>query len=259
MTYETIHYTVNDRVAVITINRPDKLNALNHQVFKDLRFVMENIAGNEQIAGAIITGAGPKAFVAGADITEISKLNSVTAKIFSSTGQQVFNLIENLGKPVIAAINGFALGGGCELAMACQIRIAAEHAKFGQPEVNLGLIPGYGGTQRLVRLIGKGRAMELILTGDVIDALEAHRIGLVNKVVSADHLMTEAQKMMEKIMTKGLLAIRYGIEAVNASDNLLKEGLDRESALFALSASSDDAAEGASAFLEKRIPKFQGK
>lgn len=259
MKFETIMYATEDSVATITINRPDKMNALNKQVFKDLSAVLDEIGNSENVRGVIITGAGPKAFVAGADITEIQQLNTSNAKDFATRGQSVFNRIENLGKPVIAAVNGFALGGGCELAMACTLRIASESAKFGQPEVNLGLIPGYGGTQRLVRLIGKGRAMELILTGDLIDAREAFRIGMVNKVVNSSELLPEARQLMHKILSKGQIAVRYSIEAINSSDSILCEGLSKEAALFGLSATTEDAREGISAFLEKRHPKFKQK
>ncbi|MBN8704795.1 MAG: enoyl-CoA hydratase/isomerase family protein [Bacteroidetes bacterium] len=259
MKFETLMYAVEETVATITINRPDKLNALNKQVFKDLTAVLDEIGNSQNVHGVIITGAGPKSFVAGADITEIQQLNASTAKDFSTRGQNVLNRIENLGKPVIAAVNGFALGGGCELAMACTLRVASESAKFGQPEVNLGIIPGYGGTQRLVRLIGKGRAMEMILTGDMIDAREAYRIGLVNKVVPAVELMPEARLLVNKILSKGQIAVRYSIEAINASDSILCEGLSREAALFGLSATTDDAHEGIEAFLEKRFPKFKQK
>ncbi len=203
MTFETILYSAENGIATVTINRPEKLNALNHQVFSDLKTVFEQISTDESVKGVILTGAGPKAFVAGADISEINKLNAITGKQLSERGQAVFNQIENLGKPVVAAVNGFALGGGCELAMACHIRIGSETSKYGQPEVNLGTIPGYGGTQRLVRLVGKGRAMELLLTADIIDANEAYRIGLVNKIVPADQLLSHSKTLLEKILSKG--------------------------------------------------------
>lgn len=259
MKFETIMYATEDSVATITINRPDKMNALNKQVFKDLSAVLDEIGNSENVRGVIITGAGPKSFVAGADITEVQQLTASNAKEFATRGQGVFNRIENLGKPVIAAVNGFALGGGCELAMACTLRVASETARFGQPEVNLGLIPGYGGTQRLVRLIGKGRAMELTLTGDLIDAREAHRIGLVNKIVPYSELLTESRLLMSKILEKGQIAVRYAIEAINSSDSILCEGLSKEAALFGLVATTEDAREGIAAFLEKRHPKFKQK
>ncbi len=259
MTFETILYSTENGIATVTINRPEKLNALNHQVFSDLKTVFEQISTDESVKGVILTGAGPKAFVAGADISEINKLNAITGKQLSERGQAVFNQIENLGKPVVAAVNGFALGGGCELAMACHIRIGSETSKYGQPEVNLGTIPGYGGTQRLVRLVGKGRAMELLLTADIIDANEAYRIGLVNKIVPADQLLSHSKTFLEKILSKGLVAVRYSIEAVNYSDTLLSDGLNREATLFGLCASTEDLKEGTSAFLEKRPAKFVGK
>ena len=259
MTFETILHSAENGIATVTINRPEKLNALNHQVFSDLKTVFEQIADDESVKGVIVTGAGPKAFVAGADISEINKLNAITGKQLSERGQAVFNQIENLGKPVVAAVNGFALGGGCELAMACHIRIGSETSKYGQPEVNLGTIPGYGGTQRLVRLVGKGRAMELLLTADIIDANEAFRIGLINKIVPADQLLSHSKTFLEKILSKGLLAVRYAIEAVNHSDTLLSDGLNREATLFGLCASTEDLKEGTSAFLEKRPAKFGGK
>lgn len=259
MTYSTILLSVENTIATITINRPDKLNALNHQVFSELKSAFEYIETDDQVRGVIVTGAGAKAFVAGADISEINGLNAVSAKTFSERGQAIFNQIENCTKPVIAAVNGFALGGGCELAMACHIRIAAETAKFGQPEVNLGVIPGYGGTQRLARLVGKGRAMELILTADLIDAHEAYRIGLANKVTAADQLLDFTKTYLTKILSKGSLAVRYGIEAVNYSDRDLTDGLNREATLFGICAATEDLKEGTSAFLEKRAPNFKGK
>jgi len=259
MKFETLMYSVDDGIGTITITRPEKLNALNRQVFKDMEAVLDEIASNDFVQGVIITGAGGKSFVAGADISELQALSPSTARDFTSRGQSVLNRIENLGKPVVAAVNGFALGGGCELALACTLRVASENARFGQPEVNLGLIPGYGGTQRLPRLIGKGRAMELILTGDMIDAREAYRIGLVNKVVFAHDLLPESVALLRKILSKGQIAIKFSIEAVNASDSILCEGLAREGSLFALSAVTEDAKEGLSAFLEKRTPKFRQK
>jgi len=259
MTFETILLNAENGIATVTINRPEKLNALNHQVFSDLKVVFEQISSDETIKGVIVTGAGPKAFVAGADISEINKLNAITGKYLSERGQAIFSQIENLGKPVIAAVNGFALGGGCELAMACHIRIGSETSKYGQPEVNLGTIPGYGGSQRLVRLVGKGRAMDLLLTADIIDATEAYRIGLITKIVPQDQLLSFAKTYLEKILSKGLVAVRYAIEAVNYSDTLLSDGLNREATLFGLCASTEDLKEGTSAFLEKRPAKFVGK
>lgn len=259
MTFETILFTPENGIATVTINRPEKLNALNHQVFSDLKVVFEQISSDETTKGVIVTGAGPKAFVAGADISEINKLNAITGKYLSERGQAIFSQIENLGKPVIAAVNGFALGGGCELAMACHIRIGSENSKYGQPEVNLGTIPGYGGSQRLVRLVGKGRALDLLLTADIIDATEAYRIGLITKIVPQDQLLAFAKTYLEKILSKGLVAVRYAIEAVNYSDTVLSDGLNREATLFGLCASTEDLKEGTSAFLEKRPAKFVGK
>ncbi|NUQ82195.1 MAG: enoyl-CoA hydratase/isomerase family protein [Bacteroidetes bacterium] len=256
MKFETILYGVDSRIATVTINRPDKLNALNQQVFRDLKAVLDDIRGHDDIHGVIITGAGSKAFVAGADITEIHQLTASAGKAFADSGQAVFNQIENLGKPVVAAVNGFALGGGCELAMACTLRIASETARFGQPEVNLGVIPGYGGTQRLTRLIGKGRAMELILTGDLIDAQEAHRIGLINHIYPASELMKEARLLLGKICSKSLVAVRYAIDAVNSDDLPLRDGLQKEASLFGLVVSTADAKEGTRAFLDKRPAVF---
>lgn len=256
MKFETILYGVDSRIATVTINRPDKLNALNQQVFRDLKAVLDDIRGHDDIHGVIITGAGSKAFVAGADISEIHPLSAAEGKAFADSGQAVFNQIEQLGKPVVAAVNGFALGGGCELALACTLRIASETARFGQPEVNLGLIPGYGGTQRLTRMIGKGRAMELILTGDLIDAQDAHRIGLINHVYPASELMKEARLLLEKICSKSLVAVRYAIDAVNTCDLPLHVGLQKEASLFGLAVSTPDAKEGTRAFLDKRPAVF---
>jgi enoyl-CoA hydratase len=226
----------------------------------DLDIVFDELKTNEQIYVVIITGNGEKAFVAGADIKELSNLDMKKAKEFSEKGQAVFNKIENFEKPVIAAVNGFALGGGCELALACHIRVVSETSKFGQPEVNLGIIPGYGGTQRLTRLINSGRAMEYTLTADMIDAEEAYRIGLANKVYPADDLMNEAKKMAKKIASKGQQAIRLAINAIKNVDQLtLSEGQNLEASLFALCCGTEDFKEGTSAFLEKRKPSFNNK
>ena len=245
-------------IFTITINRPDKLNALNKQVFTDLDAAIDEVYNNAEIKTVIITGAGPKAFVAGADISELNKLNVITAKVFAEKGQAIFNLIENLGKPVIAAVNGFALGGGCELALACHIRFASDRAKFGQPEVNLGIIPGYGGTQRLTRLVGSGRATELILSGDMIDAEEAYRIGLVNKIFSPEELLNQSKSFAEKIASKGQVAISLALKAIVSCDELSEsEGQNLESSLFAICCGTEDFKEGTSAFLEKRKPNFR--
>ncbi len=260
MTYQTLLFEVKDGVAVVTINRPDKLNALNDQVMAELADAAERIATDPAIRGAIVTGAGPKSFVAGADISDLAKQGPFDGKARAMRGQGVLRRLETCGKPVIAAVNGFALGGGCELAMACHIRIASENAKFGQPEVKLGIAPGYGGTQRLPRLVGKGVAMQLILTADMIDAAEAYRIGLVNKVVPANELMAETEKMLRGILSMGPLAVRLSMEAIDHGlEMTLDEGLLLEANHFGLLAATQDTKEGLSAFLEKRPAKFTGK
>lgn len=260
MNYQTILFEVKDAVAQITINRPDKLNALNAQAKSELRDVLEQCKINDAVSVVILTGAGEKAFVAGTDIKELTELNTETGKVFSQGGQSVFDLVENLGKPVIAAVNGYALGGGMELALACHIRIAAENARFGQPEVNLGVIPGYGGTQRLARLVGTGKAMELILTGDPIGAQEAWRIGLVNQVVPLPELMSTANAMAQKIASKGQLAIRMALKAVNMTqETTLTDGQALEASLFGLCCGTEDFKEGTKAFLEKRKPEFKNR
>lgn len=260
MTYQNLLFTVRDRMALVTINRPDKLNALNDAVVEDLGGAAEEIATRDDVGGAIITGAGPKAFVAGADIGDLSKQGPFDGKARALRGQAVLRRFETCGKPVIAAVNGFALGGGCELAMACHLRIASQNAKFGQPEAKLGIAPGYGGTQRLPRLVGKGRALEMILTGRMIDAEEAYRIGLVNKVVPAEKLMEEAEAMLRTILAMGPRAVALAIEAVDhGMDLTLDEGLLMEANHFGLLASTEDMKEGMAAFLEKREAKFKGK
>ncbi|UCH64690.1 MAG: enoyl-CoA hydratase/isomerase family protein [Ignavibacterium sp.] len=260
MSYKTLLLEIEDNIATVTINRPEKMNALNAQVMADLDTVFDDLKNNEQVYVIIITGSGEKAFVAGADIKELSNLDMNKAKEFSENGQAVLNKIENFEKPVIAAVNGFALGGGCELALACHIRVVSETTKFGQPEVNLGIIPGYGGTQRLTRLINSGRAMEYALTADMIDANEAYRIGLANKVYSQSELMEEAKNMAKKISSKGQQAIRLAINAIKNVDQLtLSEGQNLEASLFALCCGTEDFKEGTSAFLEKRKPSFKNK
>ena len=260
MEYQTLLFEIKDAIAVITINRPDKLNALNDQVMADLAAVAERVATGDDIRGAILTGAGPKAFVAGADIGDLAKQGPFDGKARALRGQAVLRRLETCGKPVIAAVNGFALGGGCELAMACHLRIASENAKFGQPEVRLGIAPGYGGTQRLPRLVGKGVALELILTGETIDAQEAHRIGLVNKVVPAAELLAEAEKLLRGILAMGPLAVRLALEAVDQGLEMsLDEGLLLEANHFGLLAATHDMKEGLGAFLEKRAPRFEGR
>jgi len=258
MSYETIAVEIADRVATITVNRPDKLNALNDRVIAELGEAIDQVVGDSAVGGIILTGAG-RAFVAGADIAELEKHGAVSAKRLAQTGQDVFRRFETSPKPVIAAVNGFALGGGCELAMACHIRIASEFAKFGQPEVKLGLIPGYGGTQRLPRLVGRGRALQLLLTGEMIDANEAYRIGLVNRVVPAAELLPAANEMMRAILANAPVAIANVIEVVNRGyDATLEDATTLEATAFGLLAATDDKREGTRAFLEKRAARFTG-
>ena len=260
MNFQTILFDVRDGIAYITINRPDKLNALNDQVMLELASAVERIATEPEIKGAILTGSGPKSFVAGADIADLSRQGPFDGKARAQRGQAVLRRLETCGKPVIAAINGFALGGGCELAMACHIRIASDNAKFGQPEVKLGIAPGYGGTQRLPRIVGKGIALQLILTGEMIDAPEAYRIGLVNKVVAPADLLAESEKMMRGILAMGPLAVRLAMEAIDQGLEMsLDEGLLLEANHFGLLAATNDMKEGTTAFLEKRAAKFQGR
>lgn len=260
MSYETLLHEKRDGIAFVTINRPEKLNALNQNVMKDLLTCFELIRDDGETRAAILTGAGEKSFVAGADISELAVQTPVGGKDMSMAGQRTLGLIENLGKPVIAAVNGFALGGGCELAMACTLRIASENARFGQPEVKLGIIPGYAGTQRLPRLVGKGRALELVLTGDPINAQEAFRIGLVNQVVPLKDLMATAESVARKIMANGPLAVRFAMEAVNHGIEMSEaEGQFLEATLFGLCCTTEDKNEGTRAFLEKRPAKFVGK
>jgi enoyl-CoA hydratase len=259
MTYSTLLFETRDGVATTTINRPDKLNALNATVIAELGDVAGRLESDAAIRGMILTGAGSKAFVAGADIGEIAAQGPVDGKERSLAGQRVFRRLERCGKPVIAAVNGFALGGGCELAMACHLRIAGEQAKFGQPEVKLGIGPGYGATARLPRLVGRGRALELLLTGQMIDAQEAWRIGLVNRVVPADRLMTESEQVLRAILENGPLAVRACLEAVDAGlDAGLDEALLLEANLFGLLSGTADMREGTAAFLEKRKAGFKG-
>ncbi|MFZ5948493.1 MAG: enoyl-CoA hydratase-related protein [Stygiobacter sp.] len=258
MNYKNLLYEVNNHVALVTINRPEKLNSLNNETLDELESCFKEIKNDKDVYVVIITGSGEKAFVAGADISELNKLNVISAKAFAEKGQTIFNLIENLSKPVIATVNGFALGGGCELALACHIRFASDRAKFGQPEVNLGIIPGYGGTQRLTRIVGSGRAAELILSGDLIDAEEAYRIGLVNKIFSPEELLNETKKFAEKISSKGQVAISLALKAIVSCDELSEsEGQNLESSLFAICCGTEDFNEGTSAFLEKRKPVFK--
>jgi enoyl-CoA hydratase len=260
MNYENILFEIKNHTALITINRPDKLNSLNGHTIDELDEVFQSIKNNSEVFVVVITGSGEKAFVAGADIAELNKLDVISAKEFSEKGNRVFRKIETLDKPVIAAVNGFALGGGCELALACHIRFASENAKFGQPEVNLGIIPGYGGTQRLARIINSARALEMILTGDMVSSDEAFRIGLVNKVYPQSELLTKAFELAEKISSKGQQAIRFALKAVKTTDNIsLTEGLAYEASLFALVCGTEDLKEGTAAFLEKRKPVFKNR
>lgn len=247
-------------VLYLTINREDKLNALNYATLEEIKSIFEEVADNKSIKAVIITGAGEKAFVAGADIREIADLNEVNARKFAENGQEIFAMIENCHKPVIAVTNGFTLGGGCELAMACHMRVASANAKFGQPEVNLGIIPGYGGTQRLTHLIGRGKANELMMTGDMIDANEAHRLGLVNYVLPTKaEAMAKAESIVEKIMSKAPLAIGMIVDCVNAVYLPEENGYQTEANSFARCVKSGDYKEGTSAFLEKRKPVFKGE
>jgi enoyl-CoA hydratase len=257
---DNVLYERKHSVAYVTVNRPKVLNALNTPTWKDLRTAFEAARDDAAVRGVILTGAGDKAFIAGADISELSRATAFEAEESSRFGQQVLDVIENLGKPVIAAINGFALGGGCETAMACSIRIAAETAKFGQPEVALGLLPGGGGTQRLPRLVGKGRALQLILSGEMISAQEAYRIGLVNEVVPAADLIAHAEAILKKIASNAPIAVKLALEATNKGlETSQGEGQVLEAAYFGLCASTEDKKEGTTAFLEKRAARFQGR
>ncbi|HRN27293.1 MAG: enoyl-CoA hydratase/isomerase family protein [Ignavibacteriaceae bacterium] len=260
MNYKNLLLDINEHIAVLTLNRPEKLNALNHETLIELHQAFTLLNEDENIFVVILTGAGEKAFVAGADISEINKLNLLDGKKFAEFGQSVFSMIEKFDKPVIAAVNGFALGGGCELALSCHIRLASENAKFGQPEVNLGIIPGYGGTQRLTRLVNSGRAAEMILTADMIDASEALRIGLVNKVYPQSELQSKAFEMASKIVSKGQQAIRFALKSIKVVDEVsLQQGQNIEAAMFALCCGTEDFKEGTQAFLEKRKPVFSNK
>ena len=258
--FQNLKFEKKNQIAYITIDRPKVLNALNMAVMEELRRAFADAKQDPEVRVVILTGGGEKAFVAGADIGELSVHNPVSAKEYTHGGQAIIDAIENLGKPTIACINGFALGGGCELAMACTMRLASENAKLGQPEVKLGLIPGYGGTQRLPRLVGKGVAMQLVLTGEMITAQEAHRIGLVNEVVPAGELIARAEAIAAKIIANAPLAIQYAMEAVNHGLDLpLAEGLYLEATLFGVCCSTEDKNEGTKAFLEKRAAQFKGK
>ena len=257
---ENVLYEKKDAIAYVTLNRPKVLNALNQRTWQDLRAAFEDARDDATVRGVILTGAGDKAFIAGADIGEIAHITAVDAERSSRYGQDVLTLIENLGKPVIAAVNGFALGGGCETAMACTIRVASEHARFGQPEVTLGIIPGGGGTQRLPRLVGKGRALQIILSGAMMTAQEAYRIGLVNEVVPATDLIPRAEAILKQIFANAPVAIRFSLEAVNRGmETSQAEGMALEASLFGLCAGTEDKNEGTQAFLQKRPAKFTGR
>lgn len=280
MNYNNILIDIDESIALLTINRPKSLNSLNTDTIKEIGAAFEGFISDDSVRGVIVVGSGDKSFIAGADIAELATKNPITAREFVLTGQKALNRIENLGKPVIAAVNGFALGGGCELAMACHIRVAAAHAKFGQPEVGLGVIPGFGGTQRLPRLVGKGRALEIMFGGGVIDASEAYRIGLANCVVEAykrdetglvftdekgkpifdrDLFISEVKRMLKGFLAKAPIALDYVIQAVNRGlEHDLAEGLKGEADLFGLIYATDDTREGLDAFLNKRIAQFKG-
>jgi enoyl-CoA hydratase len=260
MAYVNLLYEIADSIAQVTLNRPEKLNPLDGDTIEALAACFTDIATDNAVKAVVITGAGPKAFVAGADINRLTQLSALEGRAWGLRGQQVFSQIENLPKPVIAAMNGYALGGGLELAMACHIRVASPNAKLGQPEVKLGIVPGYGGTQRLPRLVGKGRALEMILTGDPISADEAHRIGLVNRVVPQEQLLAEARAIAAKIVENGPVAVALCLDAVNRGLEMpLGEALGWEAAQFGLSCATEDIREGTQAFLEKRKARFQGR
>lgn len=259
MQYQTMLATLDQGIYTLTINRPDKLNALNKDVFTDLNLALDEIEKNEEIRSVIITGAGPKAFVAGADISEFNALDRQQAMALAKRGQDTFARIENASKPVVAAVNGFALGGGCELAMSCHFRLASDNAKFGQPEVNLGLIPGYGGTQRLVQLIGKGKAMELLMSAQMIGAQEAKTLGLVNEVTGPESLLEKTREILQLINSKAPLAVAACIRAANAVFDETRDGYALEIEEFGNTFVTEDMKEGVTAFLEKRKAVFKGR
>ncbi|HEV2233733.1 MAG TPA: enoyl-CoA hydratase-related protein [Terriglobia bacterium] len=260
MSFETLLYEKRAGIAYVTVNRPEKLNALNQKVIKELGNCFEIIQKDDEVRAVILTGAGEKSFVAGADINELALQTPIQGKETSLAGQRILDLMENLGKPIIAAINGYAFGGGCELAMACSLRLASDNARLGQPEVKLGIIPGYAGTQRLPRLVGKGLALEMILSGEAVSAQEAYRIGLVNQVVAAKDLMAAAESLARKIMANGPVAVKLALEAVNRGMDMTHgAGEFLEATLFGLCCATADMKEGTRAFLEKRPAKFAGK
>jgi len=260
MSFDNLLLERDGAVAIITVNRPKVLNALNTQTLDELRRAILELQRDDAVRAVVLTGSGEKAFIAGADINELATQTPTSGRDHARTGQHVLDLIEHMGKPVVAAINGFALGGGCELAMACTIRLAADTARLGQPEINLGIIPGYAGTQRLARLVGRGRALEILLTGDMVPAQEAYRLGLVNRVVPAAELMAEAKKLAATLASKAPVAVRYILEAVHRGlDMPFAEAQTFEATLFGLVVSTDDMREGTKAFLEKRKAEFKGK
>lgn len=260
MDYQNILFEVEDGIALVTVNRPKVLNALNGATVTELKAAFTRINEDPHIQSAILTGSGEKAFVAGADITEIATKDAISGAEFSLTGQDLLNLIQFSSKPIVAAVNGFALGGGCEIAMACHVRFASQNARFGQPEVNLGIIPGYGGTQRLARLVGAGRALELCMSGDMVSADEAYRIGLVNKVYPLEELLPKTREFCKKVMSKGPRAVAHVLHAVNRGLEMsLYDALRLEAHLFGLACATQDMKEGTKAFLDKREPKFTGK
>lgn len=259
MSFETIKTSAEEGIFTITISRAEKMNALNQQVLREIKEAAQQGVDNDAVYGIILTGEGTKAFAAGADIAEFADYSSEEAKRMSEAGHGTMDYLENSKKPVIAAVNGFALGGGCELAMACHMRIASENAKFGLPEVGLGVIPGYGGTQRLINLAGKGRALEMIVTGEMVSAADAYRMGLVNHVCPREELLSLAKSILKKTATKGPLAIAYAIEAANSYSPGSSTGYEKEIENFSRSFATDDFKEGTQAFLNKRHAKFQGK
>jgi enoyl-CoA hydratase len=260
MSYQNLLVETRDGIAIVTVNRPDKLNALDNRTMGELDEAFGAIGSDAAVRGVILTGSGEKAFVAGADIGELSRQTPVEGRAHALRGQGVLDRIEQLGKPVIAAVNGFALGGGCELAMACHVRLAAANARLGTPEAKLGLMCGYAGTQRLSRLVGKGRALELLLTGEMVDAQEALRIGLVNRVVPGEKLLAESEALLRKMLANGPLSLRFILQAVNSGLEMPQAEAQRlEATLFGLICTTQDMKEGTQAFLEKRAPKFQGR